>query len=57
MVWHIEARKDIERNEEEIINGLKFEFNLPLPQNKRYNLHNEIEYAYRNRKQPDDSKL
>ncbi len=50
MVWHIVAKKDIERSEEEIIRGLRFEFNLPLPRNKRYDLQDRIEQAYRGRK-------
>lgn len=50
MVWHIVAEKDIERDEAEIIRGLRFEFSLPLPQNKRYDLQDMIEHAYRMRK-------
>lgn len=46
--WEIEAIKDAHLDTEQAVAGLRFEWNLPLPGNKRYGLADIIENAYRN---------
>lgn len=48
--WQVMAEKNVEHPEEEIVDGLMFEFSLPLPNGKRYDLADEIKHAYENRK-------
>lgn len=48
--FQIVARRDRQIDEEKIIEGLRFEWDLPLPNGKRYGLSDTIEKSYRARR-------
>lgn len=51
--FQIVACRDQQIDEERIIEGLRFEWNLPLPNGKRYGLSDTIEKSYRARRADD----
>lgn len=47
--FQIVARREKDLDEEKVVEGLRFEWNLPLPNGKRYGLSDTIEKSYRAR--------